>query len=231
MSRKGSIISSNAKEDYIVVNSRAYGKHRRAKRGSHKPLVVTDAMKKAGELTRAANTYAKVINDAFKPFCEDMRDGKRWSRLVALFKTQLHQSGAVQLSGLDKEFYFHRRHSLGTVLKHRVEISEDTANRFLIIKVNFISSAKLKTDADGVELTLIAIFLDADFHATVATDQSHYKILPATHQEHTASIPVPPGAVKVIVAMKCKHMYRDKKLTPGMGMGVVNVMDLKATES
>lgn len=230
MPKIGSIVSAETPSDYIVVNSSAYGRHLRARRGSRTPLVITEAMKKAGELTRAANQIAKVINDAFKPFCSDIRDGTRWSRLVGLFKSQLHKYGTVYMNTLRDDFYFHRRRPLVRVLSHTLHVSPGDGNESLILKVSSESLANLRTHvADRYELIIITVFLDADFHATVATDTSLHDIRPVTLREHTAEFQIPPGARAAIVALKCTHRLVDTVRAPGTGMSVVEVLDLPLT--
>ncbi len=233
MPKISSIISSSEDgEKRTVVNSRAYGKHVRAKRGTHKPLVVTDAMKKAGELMRSANAHAKVIMDAFKPFCKDLRDGKRWSRLVALFRKQL-QEGDIDLQVLVDTFYFHNRRRLNSVLSlNGEEPQTEESGKSVVVKVSSESAVKPgRHDPDKYKQIIIAVFLDANFRASVLTDTKVMPIAPGKRNEHIATFSRPEGARTLIIAMKCIHLDYEKEsagITPGMS--VVSVVTLKAIE-
>lgn len=217
---------------YTVVNSAAYGRHVRAKRGTHTPLVVTDTMKKAGELLRSANQYAKVITDAFKPFCEDIRDGQRWQRLVSIIRKQL-QKDDIDLPALFKGFYFHRRRPLHGVLGYHVEVIQPEgamnsgARESVTVKVSSknVANPQGYHHPDQYEQIIIAVFLDKDFRATVLSDSKVHPISPDKDNEHVVTFSRPDGASRVIIAMKCNHLYR-RKPCPGItnGMSVVKVV-------
>jgi hypothetical protein len=215
-------------EGYTVVNSSKYGRHVRAKRGTHTPLVVTETMKKAGELVRSANAHAKVINDAFKPFCTDIRDTERWTRLVVLFRKALRKD-TVDLDEVFDRFYFHRRRPLSGVLGYTLEVTQTgESSNTLVVKVNSSSAAKsTRYKPDRYEQLIIALFLDADFRATVLTDTKVHRITPDKGNEHIATFPLPAGARNVIIAMKCIHQYQGKPCAGiASGIGVVNVLAL-----
>lgn len=214
-------------EGYTVVNSPKYGRHVRAKRGTHTPLVVTETMKKAGELVRSANAHAKVINDAFKPFCTDIRDTERWTRLVVLFRKALRKD-TFDLSEAFVRFYFHRRRPLGGVLGYTLDVTPPgEAGDTLVVKVNSTSRAKSRHHPDRYELIIIAVFLDADFRATVLTDTKVHPITPDKRNDHSATFPLPAGARHVIIAMKCIHQnQREESAGIASRLGVVKILAL-----
>ncbi len=220
------ISSAEIGQQYTVVNSGAYGKHLRAKRGTHKPLVVTDAMKKAGALMRSANGHAKVIFDAFKPYCKNIRDGKLWSRLVAAFRKQL-QYDDLDLHAVFLRFYFHRRRPLSGVLFHNLEVTQpEEKEESFVVKVNSKSAVKPgRHKADGYEQIIIVVFLDADFRATVLSDTKVLPIFPDKRSEHVATFTRPAGARTAIIAIKCNHQYQGKECAGvKCGMSVVKIV-------
>ncbi len=232
MSKKGSLISSpETGIQYTDVDSKAYGKHTRAKRGTYTPLVVTDTMKKAGELMRSANECAKVIFDALKPFCSDVKDSKMWSRLVAGFRRQL-QYDDLDLTAVFESFYFHPRRPLFGVLSHNLEVTQsEGAEKSLVLKVNSKSTVKPRRNhPDRYEQIIIAVFLDANFRATVLSDSKVHPVAPDKHNEHIATFPCPAGAETVIIVMKCTHQFQGRR-SPGVasGMSVVKLVLLKTT--
>jgi len=211
---------------YISVDSRAYGRHLRAKRGTHTPLVVTDAMRKAGELLKSANQYAKVIFDAFRPFCKNIKDGKLWSRLVSLFRKQLGE-GAIDLSALHR-LSFRTRRNLASVLAWKMEVTQSgDSEKSLEVKVISKSASKISPlKTDGYEQIIIAVVLDEEFRATVFSDA---KLNPVSEAfvEHVATFVLHAGANTAIIALKCTHQYRGQECAGiGTGMNVVKILEL-----
>lgn len=220
------ISSAEIGQEYTVVNSGAYGRHVRAKRGTHKPIVVTDAMKKAGALMRSANGHAKVIFDAFKPYCKNIKDGKLWSRLVAAFRKQL-QYDDLDLHAVFLRFYFHRRRPLSGVLFHNLEVIQpEGKEKSIVVKVSSKSAVKPgRHDPDHYEQIVIAVFLDADFRATVLSDAKLHPVSRDKRNEHVVTFPYPEGARTAIIALKCNHQYQGKECAGVLcGMSVVKIV-------
>lgn len=72
----------------IQVNSKLYGVHTRAERGTYTPITLAEGMKASSSDQTQANLMAKVIFDAVNEFAPDFKDGKFWSRLVSIFRQQ-----------------------------------------------------------------------------------------------------------------------------------------------
>jgi hypothetical protein len=69
----------------VVVNSKAYGEHERAPRGSKSKAVLNPAMRAHGRRLRKSNIPAKLIVDALQPFRENFKGGMLWQKLVKHF--------------------------------------------------------------------------------------------------------------------------------------------------
>ncbi len=226
------IPSEEVDQKYTRVKSKRYGEHYRAKRGTHTPLVVTSTMRNAGEAMRLANVYGKVIFDAFKPFFSDIKDGTRWSRLVALFRSQL-QDGDLDLSTLIHGYYFHRRQPLRSVLSPEVDVTQTgETEKSVVIKVNSKSANKSRYHIpDQYEQIVIAVFLDADFRATVHSDTKVFPISHNKRNEHIVTFPRPAGARFLVIAIKCNHLANGGKCRGiPSGMSVVSVEALKPAD-
>jgi hypothetical protein len=72
----------------IVVNSKTYGEHKRAPRGSKSRAVLNTAMKAHDRRLRQSNIPAKLIMDALLPFRENFKGGILWQNLVIHFAAQ-----------------------------------------------------------------------------------------------------------------------------------------------
>ncbi|RZJ63636.1 MAG: hypothetical protein EOO47_28220 [Flavobacterium sp.] len=93
MAKIRSIIKfSGTLSEITFVNSKTYGTHARAKRGTYTPIVLSEGMQKSGEVQKRVNLMAKIIFDATNLFVPGFKDGKFWSRLISIFRQQ-HKHG------------------------------------------------------------------------------------------------------------------------------------------
>lgn len=89
MAKVRSILSlSGTLSGMTFVDSKAYGAHARAKRGTHKPITLAAGMKESAVVQTQVNLMAKIIFDAVKEFMPGFKDGKLWARLLSVFRQQ-----------------------------------------------------------------------------------------------------------------------------------------------
>jgi hypothetical protein len=89
MAKVRSIIKiSGTLSDITFVDSKAYGAHARAKRGTYTPISLSEGMLKSAEVQKQVNLMAKVIFDAVNGFVPGFKDGKFWARLLSVFRKQ-----------------------------------------------------------------------------------------------------------------------------------------------
>lgn len=69
--------------DVVHVNSRTYGKHMRAARGSKTSADVNDVFAAHAEKTSAYNAAAKAVHDVLKLYCEGFREGQLWQAILS----------------------------------------------------------------------------------------------------------------------------------------------------
>ena len=87
--RKVKLSSTNNGITY--VNSKAYQPHVRAERGTYTAISLADGMKESTKAQTQANLMAKIVFDTVNNFSPNFKDGKFWSRLVAVFRQLLKQ--------------------------------------------------------------------------------------------------------------------------------------------
>ncbi len=93
MAKTRSIIEfSGTLSGITFVDSKTYGAHARAKRGTYKPIGLNQGMKESAAVQTQVNLMAKVIFDAVKDFTPGFKDGKLWARLLSVFRQQ-HKAG------------------------------------------------------------------------------------------------------------------------------------------
>jgi hypothetical protein len=89
MAKARSIVKISGNVDGITfVDSKAYGLHTRAIRGSKTPITLADGMKVSSTNQNEANLRAKIIFDAVNEFAPGFKNGPFWSRLVSFFRRQ-----------------------------------------------------------------------------------------------------------------------------------------------
>ena len=89
MAKVRSIIKlSGTLSDMTFVDSKAYGAHARAKRGTYTPISLSEGMQKSAEVQKQVNLMAKIIFDAVNGFVPGFKDGKFWARLLSVFRKQ-----------------------------------------------------------------------------------------------------------------------------------------------
>ncbi|RYG19672.1 MAG: hypothetical protein EOO07_06395 [Chitinophagaceae bacterium] len=89
MAKVRSIIKlSGTLTDLTFVDSKAYGAHARAKRGTYTPISLSEGMQKSAEVQKQVNLMAKVVFDAVNGFVPGFKDGKFWPRLLSVFRKQ-----------------------------------------------------------------------------------------------------------------------------------------------
>jgi hypothetical protein len=84
-------------DNLTYVDSAAYGLHTRAKKGTHTPFVMTEALEKSKNLLQMCNKQAKAIFGALQ---DERRDGTFWSRLVSLFFAELKAGRKISVNCL-----------------------------------------------------------------------------------------------------------------------------------
>ncbi|MFC5283977.1 hypothetical protein [Pedobacter alpinus] len=92
--RKKTILS----DDAVQVNSRTYGTHWRAKRGSKSPTNLNSSLQKSTEDLAAANKAARLIKSCLDPFRYNFMGGLIWQKLVKEFKQQAKTASAFHTS-------------------------------------------------------------------------------------------------------------------------------------
>lgn len=92
---------SGTLSDITFVDSRAYGAHARAKRGTYTPITLAEGMQKSAKVQTQVNQLAKIIFDAVNAFVPGFKDGKFWSRLLSVFRQQQKAGRKYSYSDFD----------------------------------------------------------------------------------------------------------------------------------
>ena len=146
----------------IVVNSKAYGRHERAPRGSKSRAVLNAAMKAHGRRLRKSNTPAKLIMDALQPFRENFKGGMLWQKLVSNFAAQAKAGDAYSVAGIEN-WDLNDRYLTSRLMTTRVKITPNDYFSNLEVSVNYSFSNRFlerKKDITAFRITMIFMFPD-----------------------------------------------------------------------
>lgn len=92
---------SGTLSDITFVDSRAYGAHARAKRGTYTPITLAEGMKKSAKVQTLVNQLAKIVFDEVNAFVPGFKNGKFWSRLLSVFRQQQKDGKSYSYSDFD----------------------------------------------------------------------------------------------------------------------------------
>jgi hypothetical protein len=148
--------------DKIVVNSKAYGRHHRAARGSKSRAVLNPAMKAHGRLLRKSNIPAKLIIDALQTFRRNFKGGMLWQRLVKHFFAQAKEGVAYSVAGIEY-WDLNAVYPTSRLMATHVKITPIDNFSNLEVSVNYTFSKRFlqrKKDITAFRITLIFLFPD-----------------------------------------------------------------------
>lgn len=146
----------------VVVNSKAYGVHERAPRGSKTKAVLNRAMKEHGKRLRESNIPAKLIMDAILPFRENFKGGMLWQRLVKHFAAQAKKGDFYSVTGIGN-WDFNVEYLTSRIMMASVKIKPEDDFSHLQVEVNYTFSNRFlerKSEITAFRITLIFLFPD-----------------------------------------------------------------------
>lgn len=229
MARSKSILSFEGTfQNITYVNSPAYGKHIRAARGTYKPAVLNEALKKEGQLLVDALVPAKMIKDALEPYRYDFHGGQMWQRLVSIFKKQLKNYGHPDFHALSN-FEIYKEYPLARFISIRIDTLYDIVNNILTATLRHLQPVFAKTEyLTGYRLGLIAIFPNAD---EAPSEVTYTEIISRSEpiKDIVLKVSVPPGSSIALLCVKFEGCEHQTVLnTPATkGMAIIKVKDLR----
>jgi hypothetical protein len=146
----------------VVVNSKAYGVHERAPRGSKSKAELNRAMKAHGRRLRQSNIPAKLIMDALQPFRENFKGGMLWQRLVKHFAAQAKEGVAYSVAGIG-DWDLNVQYLTSRIMTASVKIEPYDHFSNLVVEVNYTFSKRFlerKSNITAFRVTLIFLFPD-----------------------------------------------------------------------
>lgn len=220
------------------VNSKAYGKHVRAKRGTYTEIEVNDAFKKSSKEQEKTNRVGKMIKDALEPYREGLKRGSFWYRLLSELRAQYKAHRAFDFTRF-RDFEIHEDYPLDRLVAFgRVLAEPDRVKRILRVKLEYHQPTFRQPEEliDGYRLTVIAIYPDLK-KIKATTEFSSSPIIPLREEsgrkslnrvkkpatEQSYELPLPRNAKEVLLCVKMEGAEGDevRPIASSMGMSIL----------
>jgi hypothetical protein len=146
----------------INVNSKAYGNHLRAARGSKSRAELNDAMKKHGQRLLASAVPAKLIRDALIPFRTNFTGGQIWQKLLKHFALQTKEGRDYSVIGIEN-WDLNNEYPTSRLMYPTVKITRTESASELLVEVSYFFSDRFlerKKSITGFQVTVIFLFPD-----------------------------------------------------------------------
>jgi hypothetical protein len=193
------------------VDSKTYGMHLRAARGSVAPVDVNEAFKRSGDELVRANIPAKIILHAIDLYRVGWRKGLFWQALVGRFKGKYTRDGVIDFSVLEGMDVY-REHPLDRHLTVRLDCAVDRMQGIVTAQLTYDAhpAFMVADKADGYQLSLIGIFPDLkEVGAETVLSEFPYSSLAREVSDMQATIALPEGYQVVVFCLKMVA-YRGK---------------------
>lgn len=204
MSKSKSKISlADVPPGMVLVRSRAYGDHLRAKRGTYKKARLNAALKKGTVLIGEANAAAKLFKDTIDPYREDLIETSLWPKLLSMFRRQQTETGMIDFGQL-KPFEFHSRYTLDKLLPVQVVTSYDQNAQTLRAVISYQGLPHFRNSRiDGYTLSAIVVFPDLKkMTAKTVVEESAILDLKGKQSPFDVSVSVPWRAKCFILCLR-----------------------------
>jgi hypothetical protein len=192
----------NYQIEKIWVESRTYGGHWRARRGSKNPAKVNDAMLKSSQELQLANKAARLIKLHIDPFRSDFMGGQLWQHLVKKFKQQIKAGQEFNTQNLKEleVWATYPQSRFGAVFTPEIKVSSSS----IYVTLKRVHHPNFKRSfTDSYQLSMLAIF--PDFEKMEAEDEvSAAKVFFMKDKVEDVSFgfTVPAGAAHYLLVLK-----------------------------
>jgi hypothetical protein len=137
------------------VNSKTYKPHVRARRGTHKPAVLNEALVQSSQRQAVANKFARLIFNAVRHI---QKDSTLWTRIVSVIRRQLKNDTFPDM----KDFVLlecSKKCTLSEKLRGYTVHAQQAAQQ-LAVTVQLLCTPRFKNARyiDGYQLHVIAVF-------------------------------------------------------------------------
>lgn len=209
------------------VESKRYGPHARAARGTYKKAKMNKKCTEVGERVIGSNKPALQIHRTLRPYRTNFNGGSFWSRLISVFQEYYSKHGVFDFKVVEN-MEIHEEHPLEQRLLLDVSTSIDRKSSHLRVTLDYHSKPIFERAKyiDGYCFTVIAIYPDLRKEAARAEAVTSAVIdLKSKERQQFFTLPMPKTAKEFVLCVKLEGT-EDGRITPGYttkGMRIVKV--------
>lgn len=212
----------------VFVDSRTYGPHNRAKRGTHKPAVLNDGMKASQSHLKLAAAYGRLIRGPIESFRGGFLLGQFWQQLQSALRRQfkLHQNW--EPDGL-KRMEVNKLHPLMRLCKGTFSFYSKAEQGHLHFIFNFDPPIFRSASINGFSLQAAVIFPNYEeltTHAELIINEmiSLPRAKASRFEVLKGSVEIPENARRFLVVMKVEGLENGRPYSTqsSKGMAIVD---------
>ena len=194
----------------VIVNSKAYGRHERAARGSRSKIKLSEALKKHSQRMIGSNKPAKLLMEALLPYRTNFKGGLFWQRLVKHFAVQTKEKKDYSVLGMN-EWDLNNAYPTSRIMTPSMKVDVNPSESVLHISFNYYFSDRFlerKGDIYAFQITIILLFPDFV--------KNEIAVLPTVLPEkplndlatYSFIVQIPRGAASYIACLKAEALSR-----------------------
>jgi hypothetical protein len=199
----------------IIINSKAYGRHERAARGSQSKIKLSEALKKHSQRMIGSNKPAKLIQEALMPFRVNFKGGLFWQRLVKHFAAQAKDNRDYSVLGMSN-WDLNKAYPTSRIMAPTMTVKVNHSESVIHISINYHFSTRFlerKKDIYAFQITIILLFPDFIKNEIVVVPT----VLPEKKLNDTATysfiVDIPDGAGSFITCLKAEALFPNSPIS------------------
>ncbi len=204
----------------VHVDSKQYGQHTRAKRGTYTPVALNDSMQAQNNRTVLLNLLAKPVHDFLKLYCGRFKHNQLWQQLLQRLRASPSDDPAVLLAQLNR-LDINKDYSASTVIpdvhltfdKHALTVQLEAKHHPLFRTV----------EHDSYYYEVAVLFLDRKLMATHTMISTEWVSVRDERPYFELDFDMPKGAMGYVVCAMVKAGLRGMEIDTFKSMGMMVV--------
>lgn len=207
------------------VQSKRYGEHVRAPRGTYKKAKMNKKCVAVRKQVHKSNRPAQQIHGTLRPYSVNFKDGGFWARLVSVFHEYYNTHRKFDFKVIEN-MEVHEDYRLEQYLNLRVSVSGEASRLQVTLTYGCHPVFERAHYINGYCFTVIAIYPDLRKKAALVESMLSPVIsMKGEETEQSFALPLPKTAKEFVVCVKLEGT-EDGRVVPGYptkGMRIVKV--------
>lgn len=165
--------------DHIVVRSKTYGDHTRARRGTKSKVAINETLKAHTLYLKGANMPARLVKNEIDMYRAGFPSGQLWQFLVGMFKMQLKMKLPLSVDQLYLKD-ISRDYPLARLLKQGMAKTIISGPETTMVTFEKLNPQFRRKSIDGYVIEVAVMYFDFEFMKST-TESSLSAIVPLSH--------------------------------------------------